>query len=125
MKLEIEIDLPEETLRDWEPVAFRKPVRGEICISSLGVIHEDTGNFAEPRLILRRRWHWPEWLTAEWIAADEGLIWYGYEHEPVLAQHHWEWSGVATRLTSKLLAFAPPDCTDWRQSKMRNPNKVQ
>lgn len=73
MKIEIDVDLGEYA-DEWEPVAFRKPLPGEWFITDVGHPHVwSDKDHQHPRLIIRRKWKWPEWLKAEWIAVQEIL----------------------------------------------------
>lgn len=72
-------------------------------------------------------WQWPEWLKAKWLVQVESGEWFGADTEPVLHQlygsAYWSASGMRNwqRLASR---FIGPPCTDWRQSKRRNPNWI-
>ena len=131
MKCEIDIDLGE--LADgWEPVAFREPLKGESYLSSgatrgssireAGQNFCDMGGPTESYLIVRRRWKWPEWLTAEWIAMDANGNWVGYATEPDMGAVSWNSGGESFFVSPRLTVFGPPPRTDWKQSKRRNPN---
>ena len=122
MKYEIDIDLG-RLADEWEPVAFRSVAKNEFWLSPCGKevrgsSYADAAN--GPRLIVRRRWHWPEWLTAEWIAMDERGVWFAYLNEPSHGVNSW-CGGQCVGLSLGLLKFDAPTCTDWRQSKRRNP----
>ena len=128
MKCEIDIDLG-ALADEWEPVAFRKPTDGDSFIGNDGEFFGPDRPVEMrfgPRLIVRSRWQWPEWLTAEWIARDYNGTWWAYAAEPRLDERYpdsWTGSlGKRTVMFSELFAFSPPQCGDWRQSKRRNPN---
>ena len=112
MKLDIELEVPE----------------GYECVRAV----LDSGERIDPdeHLLITRRiivigkkpWQWPEWLLAEWIAMDRGGEWVAYMGEP--KQGNTVWLGENPRqLSSGHYDFTPPPCTDWKQSKRRNPNK--
>ena len=122
MKVEIDVDLGPMADK-WEPVAFRQPERGEDYISGLtgNVLVCNGDSVDQSRLIVRRKWPWPEWLTAEWIAMDQDGRWWCHECEPRLSEYAWYSTGKLCWLSSGMLAFTPPPCTDWTHSKRRNP----
>ena len=122
MKCEIDIDLG-NLADEREPVAFRVPKNGEhfvsydMCVQECEFLSQE-----RMRLIVRRRWQWPEWLTAEWIAMDGNGEWYGYDGEPVTDGDEWQiHGGIGVEIDRRMVAFSPPTCTDWRQSNRRNP----
>lgn len=131
MKYEIDIDMGKFSA-EWECIAIRVATQEDAFITSGGVVSEpcQAGSFRtiynEPRIIVRRRWQWPEWLTAEWIAMDFDGSWWCYSIEPQLDESFPKvWSGSLmkrTWLLPDLVAFTPPPGTDWRQSKRRNPS---
>lgn len=107
MKHTIEIELPDHLEPDGEPLADR------------------VNAFAKTMAIwlpVRKVWHWPEWLTAKWIAMDEDGEWFGYEAEPLLCDCIW--LARCRMIALSLTTFVPPPCTDWRQSKRRNPRSA-
>lgn len=67
-------------------------------------------------------WQWPSWLIATWLAMDANEVWCGYEEEPVIDGAAWWWSEANFQeIDNGIIAFTPPPCTDWRQSKRRRP----
>lgn len=72
---------------------------------------------------LKRVWQWPEWLTAEWIAMDKDGAWWAYLSEPKIGSEFWLINEHGRYIDQLLMAFTPPPCDDWTQSKMRNPNR--
>ena len=123
MKYEIDIDLGPLS-DEWEPVAFRHPChKGDAWVDTFGDVERIDKGICGPRLIVRRRWHWPEWLTAEWIAMDFTGKWYGYANEPeIMGNGVMAWWGNGGVCNLSFTTFTPPPCTDWTQSKRRNPN---
>lgn len=116
MKQTIEVDVPD----GWRAAGYRCGRRGEKALSHgiVTTIHSDT---AYELLIVEPDWHWPEWLTAPWIACDSDGVWCAFALEPSMRPDgYWE-SGRKSDLNLKLFAFLPPPCTDWRQSKRKNP----
>lgn len=76
MKATIEIDdnlIPE----GYEVVAFRRPAMADSFIQDSGrfATNNHMANISGPRLILRRKWQWPAWLTCRAIAKDGGGSW--------------------------------------------------
>lgn len=77
-------------------------------------------------IIVRKSWQWPDWLTAEWIAMDADGKWDAYSEEPHMHDHYWSPDeGMLIDLDMDILAFTPPPCIDWRQSKRRNPRSKE
>lgn len=124
MKCEIDIDLG-SLADEWGPVAFRVPVKGEQYVSQSGCVGLfEHGVFAAPRLIVRRRWAWPEWLTAEWIFCNCHETWFAANGDPQLVNTGFAAINAVAITSNDYFAFAPPPCTDWRQSKRRNPRST-
>lgn len=122
MKIEIDVDLGPYA-EEWEAVAFRKPLKGECFITDAGHPHVwGDQQHTNPRLIIQRKWKWPEWLKAEWIVKFAIGGWVATNEEPLLtAGDYWSWGRYAP-IYLDVFDFTPPPCTDWRQSKRRNPN---
>ena len=123
MKYEIEIDLG-PLADEWEPVAFRIPIRGEQYVSQSGCVGLfEHGVFTAPRLIVRRRWIWPEWLTAEWYCEGRDGKQYTSTFEPLqcsgIDASGWLGNGTMRDVTG-IIALQRIG-GDWRQSKRRNP----
>ena len=119
MKVEIDVDLG-PMADEWEPVAFRK-VRAEEHAVWDGYARMFPDDSVCSHLVVRRKWQWPEWLTAEWIAMNQDGQWWGHECEPRQSEYAWYSTGKLCWLSSGMLAFTPPPCTDWTHSKRRNP----
>lgn len=80
MKLEIEVELPEDIARKHEVIAVRTPVEGDLVI-----VHGKATKFdirthnEDPRIILKRKltprdW-WPRWVLADSIKfQSDGMI---------------------------------------------------
>ena len=81
--MKYEIEIPDGVIPEgYEPVAFRRPCNGNKMLSSDGELIESNGLLREPRLILLRKWQWPEWLDADslqwesyWVAHKGELRW--------------------------------------------------
>ncbi len=125
MKIEIDVDLGPYA-KEWEPVAFRRPLKGEWFITDVG--HPHVWSFQEhtnPRLIIRRKWKWPEWLKAEWIAMDLNGSWFAYLVEPRAGVAAWATQGhtqLPLASFKKFFDFEPPAVAGWKESLIRNPN---
>jgi hypothetical protein len=80
------------------------------------------------RVMVRQAWNWPAWLKAPWIARTPSGKWCGYEFEPRLANGPggpntmWQCYGKHGPIWDAFIDFTPPPCTDWRESKRKNPN---
>ncbi len=124
MRCEIEVELSSELLGKWEPVAYRRAKRGEFFASenSGAVLQSDFDYEVTRMLIVCPVWQWPAWLKAEWIAMDSDGRWFAYKREPDTVGGEWRSGEFASFLRGDLVDFTPPPCTDWTQSKRRNPN---
>lgn len=117
----IEIDVPD----GYEVVDYRKPCPGEEYLSAVdGRVRRVESIFVDVRPIVRPAWKWPKWLKAPWIALDSDGEWCTHRHEPFVRYGlYWDdGHGAATHLDADLFDFTPPPCTEWKQSKRRNPN---
>jgi hypothetical protein len=77
-----------------------------------------------PRIIVRPAWQWPAWLKAPWIAQDRQGSWLSFNDEPLASERRdsgWD-RNEELCLNSPHIDFTPPPCTDWRESKRKNPN---
>lgn len=126
-QITIEVDIPDGYEATGE---FRLPDESRECwLSNFSAVCEPHGGRATvhgPRLILRKKWQWPDWLKAPWIAMDKNGEWYAYKEQPDLMDGFvtWQSSGPAshTLIDSGMFDFTPPECTDWKQSLRKNPN---
>ena len=82
--MKYEIEIPDGVIPDsHEPFAFRDPLREEAFVTDDGKLGVVKSDWSVPRLILRRKWTWPEWLEADrleyfpdgWWAANEHRSW--------------------------------------------------
>jgi hypothetical protein len=131
----VEVEIPDS----FEFIRVGVPKAGEqfLCQDSLGSCLGSLGTHSEARpydvrVIVRPAWQWPAWLACDFIAQEMDGHWHGYAmrhqgHE--LAANIDGWDGWLTRwdldyfASGRFLNFTPPPpCTDWRQSKRRNPN---
>ena len=121
MKCEIDIDLGKLS-DEWEPVAFRVAKKGETIVCQNGLPHLiQSDSWNDPRLIVRRRWQWPEWLTAEWYCEWQNGSQYVSVYEPLLVSGRSDWLGNGTMKCLDGVVDIPKIGGDWRQSKRRNP----
>lgn len=120
MKVEIDVDLG-PWFDGWELVAYRGVKAGEHVIFG-DKIEVWPCDSTHPLPIVRKKWQWPEWLKAEWIAMDKNGKWFAHECEPYETFRDWNNKGAIYTLSTSLLAFTPPPCDDWRQSKRRKPH---
>ncbi len=127
----IEVDVPE----GWELAGIRQPNGAEYFIDMDGKarMFQPSCIFNGRLAIVRPAWQWPAWLKAPWIAMTPYGNWMAYPCEPTICAPSlagapnfecWTWGGKepAYDFDSKLFAFTPPACEDWRTSKRRNPN---
>lgn len=127
-KAMVEVNIP-DGFELAEP-ATRQPKQGEFYLLIDGVAHQAASTNGVSAPILRPAWTWPAWLKAPWIAMGEGGAWYAFEEEPHVSEVHDCWiggKGMRIPFSSHasvftFLDFTPPPCTDWRQSKRKNPN---
>ncbi len=105
---------------------YRAPKAGEHCVNCDGTIWVCTCDQDMPWLVVRPAWVWPAALIPPWVAMDRGGEWFAHEDEPHVSDDGWYSTGKriihAPYKIFPLLHFTPPPCTDWRQSKRRNPN---
>jgi len=75
--MEATIEIDDGLIPDgYEAVAFRDPLPGEEFISFKGDVMASTiKEPGHPRLIVRRQWEWPSWLTCRAIAKDASGDW--------------------------------------------------
>ena len=118
MKCEIDIDLG-PLADEWEPVAFRHCESDDNYVVD-GQIYRGPTN--SDRLIVRRRWKWPEWLTAEWIFCNCHETWFATNSDPVRGNAGFQSVNAVAITSNNYFQFTHPPCTDWTQSKRRNPN---
>lgn len=125
MKIEIDVDLGPYA-EEWEAVAFRKPLKGEWFITDAGHPHVWGGQqHTNPRLIIQRKWKWPEWLKAECIAMDANGRWFAYPFEPQAGMATWSVGGhtlLPLSMLKQFIDFTPPVVPGWKESLIRNPN---
>jgi hypothetical protein len=113
-----------------EPSARRAAKAMSIAIE--GTKHE--------QVIVNPAWQWPAWLKAPWITKDESGEWWAFWQEPEIDDIEDQWISERSEYAEEgficgetceciyyldgtsLFDFTPPPCTDWRQSKRRNPN---
>lgn len=116
------IDIP-----GYEVIDFRLPVKGDLYIANdinrPQLAGKDHGHMSPYRLIVRKKFEWPTWLKAKFIAMDECGEWYAYVERPEICRTRWASSEeVYTRLTSDLFDMQLPTCNDWTKSLMENPH---
>lgn len=117
-QITIEVDIPDGYEATGE---FRCPELGELYISR-GQTHQACfQNYASDHLILRKKWQWPDWLKAPWIAMDSNGTWWAYTQPPTIDGPSW-FGGDPVRLSEYHLHFTPPPCDDWTKSLRKNPN---
>ena len=125
MKIEIDVDLGQYAA-EWEAVAFRVPKNGEWILTDMGLpLQIDMEGFTRPRLVIRRKWKWPEWLKAEYIAMDANGRWFAYPFEPQAGMATWNVGGhslLPLSMLKQFLDFTPPAVPGWKESLIRNPN---
>lgn len=130
MKFEIDIDLPEDVLREWEPVAFRVLRDDDAFVSSEGNVltkYQSALGTTEPRLILRRRFQWPAWLKCRyltWMSNGVGVAWMA---RPFFDGSDWKSStggGCFTYGIALHRGYFDIECPggDWRTRIETNPN---
>ncbi len=106
----------------YEATGEYRPVKvGEYYLSDAarGITHQGPASADFP--ILRRKWTWPAWLKAPYIAMDENGGWTAYNNPPYLCPGYWNAGGRHLSSLQEMTDFTPPPCTDWRQSLTANP----
>ena len=121
------VELPDEIAAEWAPTGeFRRPRGEEMFLSSDGMVFRFYNCPADsPRLILRRKFVWPEWLTCRWIARDMDDQWWGYVGEkPDVLEDYWSANGLACELSGTVDTSTFPD-VPWQESLRENPRRVK
>lgn len=116
------IDIP-----GYDVIDFRLPREGELYIANdiarpkrAAVSHGHTSPF---RLIVRKRFEWPTWLKAKYIAMDECGDWFAYNEAPEPYNTRWSTSDADhILLRDGFFDMQLPTCDDWKQSLMENPH---
>lgn len=131
MKVQVEIDLPQEIAEKYD-VEYREPKYNEEYWYK-GEVFKSGTNFRVPYIVLIPKFNlaswWPKWLTAPWIAMDVDCKWWAYSHEPNILEFDLRFNsncgGKVRCLSDGLFDFTPPPGftkDNWRESKLRNPN---
>ena len=133
MKCEIDIDLG-PLADEWEPVAFRVPACGEMFVTQEGntyvmALSSPSTNAIKHRLILRRRFCFPDWLTFRYLVWDADGTVSGWDELPDNNEREWynDESGPplmlfnATTEIAESLGVAFPG-GDWKTRIEENPN---
>lgn len=121
-EITIKVDIPDGYEATGE---FRFPRKGEshlewpdmnnIMVAGLDYVHKR-------HIILRKKWQWPEWLKLPYIAMDHNGEWFAFSEKPTKYDTDWDGGLFACPLSAKYFDFTPPECTDWTQSLLKNPN---
>lgn len=128
MKVEMEVDLGPLAAR-WELTGeFRLPVQGvDTWLSPCGKEVRgrlSTGDCADGlRVILRRRWVFPEWVTALWYCEGANGEQYLSASEPMIERNQcasW-WALARDSRNVSGVTTLPKIGGDWQKSKRRNP----
>jgi hypothetical protein len=136
----VEVEIPE----GWEAVKYDHPGLGDYyihdrlnAVARVGYPGDmepaqywtptNSESLKLPRIILRPAWTWPAWLKAPWIAMEKDGEWIAFNYEPIANAHYWGHSinqkGQCSQgLHPSLCDFTGPPCTNWRESKRKNPN---
>lgn len=121
MQVELELTAKQlETLGDeWEVVRVGFAKKGEMCMTVKGdEVWEAVCDHDDYRLVVRRKWQWPEWIKdGVWIAMDKDGKWYLYAEEP--RRDESMWLGPDASRLEHLCDFTPPPVVDWRHSRMQ------
>jgi len=105
---------------------MRCPTTTDYWIDDYGQLKEPDEKFSTWKsfraVILKKKWTWPEWLIAKYIAMQSNEEWYAFAERPTLVTDCWYPDCPSCRLTG-IVQMEFPVGMDWRQSLMRNPNK--
>ena len=128
MKCSIDIDLPADVLRDWEPVAFRAPREGDDayydCVMKKALTCHILSMGAG--IILRRRFQWPAWLRCRYLVWDADGTVSGCRDLPARTDSEWIATSaeglelVALAYLAKAIGLGFPG-GDWRKRVEINP----
>lgn len=92
---------------------FREPRAGELVLSNSGdgtVVQcvAPTG----PKFIVVRRWEWPDWLVAPFLAMNSDKTWTAFTNTPRLIQEgiyaYWVSDGESYPISPEAHDFNPP-----------------
>jgi hypothetical protein len=81
------------------------------------------------RIIVKKKWEWPEWLIAKYIAMNRNGVWNAFMDHPYIHAESETWcirnngyiAGII-RLNPNVFTIELPTCSDWTKSLIENPN---
>lgn len=114
------IEVP--VIEGYDVVAFRAPIVGDVCISPTGMVQNvNIADCVQPRLILRKKWKWPDWLPRGlWVTVDSTSVRKCHVYKPFL-QDDGTWRDIdgTTFIATKYYraeSFITPQYSDWREA---------
>ena len=119
----IEIELPDDIAKEYEPVAFRVPQHGEYVLSSAPHVfqHTDIRPIDNARIILRRRFQWPSWLKCRYLTWSENNVILLFDAKPKFDGICWTAPGGALAIDQSRIDLPFPG-GDWTTRIEENPN---
>jgi len=131
-KIEVEVEIPDDAeavgelraIREgdgFQPFPLGQPQRWQIATE------RDVVTFSHPRVILRKKWCWPDWIKpGTWIAANSIGQWWAYERKPADSDGRCFPSlGGGCILIEAIANFVPPPCDNWTKSRMMKPLETE
>lgn len=131
-KIEVEVEIPDDAeavgelraIREgdgFQPYPVSQPQRWQIATTA------DAKVYTHPRVILRKKWRWPDWIKpGTWIAADSIGQWWAYERKPANpGDHCFPSRGGVCILIETIANFVPPSCDDWTKSLTMKPLETE
>lgn len=110
--------------KQYDILDHRLPRDGEDYVDSNNVVRTAGGNHTTvSRLIVRKKFEWPEWLKANYIAMDENGSWWAFNNRPEAKHCDWAASGGGVELDADFLDIELPTPCDWEDSLRKRPNE--
>lgn len=77
-----------------------------------------------PRVIVKKKFIWPTWLKAAYIAMDKNGEWYAFKEKPEqYYDNSWSTRTDKICMLNDIVDIDLPECSDWTQSLIKNPNR--
>lgn len=79
-----------------------------------------------PRIVVKKKWEWPKWLTVKAIAHNFDKAWFYWDkHKPAHNNIYWyDVDGTLNSIVNVTNIKLPEFSKDWRDSLIYNPNRL-